>query len=524
MDPNSGLFKLKLHHAFKTHEISGIDPDRYSHIVLLSDVTGYIFNDPDGWKTMQLSLTCDVPGSSNRMQVDSEAMVIEMFRLHVGHELINVYVNDENNKTFEEGAIVLFEGDIVPGNSNANNKTARKKKKTMKKKPQSREGNKHRRSARIARSSRASIEYSMEEMSGEEDSDDQLYAISDDDEMHADIDDELLNKYCTEGLEHESNSESGLSNYQSNDEVSTDHESDSEFEKDPLGTCLNRADFDIPEGEKFKLMQGMIFESVDSFRKAMYEYSILWGFTLIRVKNEKKRVTAKCGDPVCDWRVHASLMADGVTFMIKTCTPDHTCTAKEKITASAKWMGQKIEDLVRADRNVKPEMIRTELLKYGLHPTEMQIFRARRSAQELVDGNHSDSYKLLPKYCMMVLRSNPGSIAKIHYDMALGTAVPSIKRFFLGLHALKKGFLEGCKPYIGFDGCHLKNPYGGVLLTAIAQDGDGALFPIAFAVVESENKDSWCFFFAWLSELLDGFPANREWTFMTDRQKVNFLK
>ena len=162
-----------------------------------------------------------------------------------------------------------------------------------------------------------------------------------------------------------------MSNYQSDDEVSTEHESDNEFEKDIIGACLNRAEFHIPEREKFKLMQGMMFESIDSFREVLYDYSIVWGFPLIRVKNEKKRVIAICGDEVCEWRVNASLMADGVSFMIKTCTPDHSCTIKENITASAKWMGHKIENLIRADRNAKPEMIRTELPKYGLHPTEM---------------------------------------------------------------------------------------------------------------------------------------------------------
>ena len=32
--------------------------------------------------------------------------------------------------------------------------------------------------------------------------------------------------------------------------------------------------------------------------------------------------------------------------------------------------------------------------------------------------------------------------------------------------ALKRGFLEGCRPLIEVDGCHLKGPYKGILLTA----------------------------------------------------------
>ncbi|KAL3522168.1 hypothetical protein ACH5RR_015002 [Cinchona calisaya] len=113
---------------------------------------------------------------------------------------------------------------------------------------------------------------------------------------------------------------------------------------------------------------------------------------------------------------------------------------------------------------------------------------------------------------------NPGSIAKLQFEISL--TVPSIRRMFLSIDALKKGFMASCQPFIRFDGCHLKGPYGGVLLFAIGLDGNKGLYPLTFSMVKSENYDSWCFFFDWLVEFLDGFPANRPWAFMTDRQKV----
>ena len=206
--------------------------------------------------------------------------------------------------------------------------------------------------------------------------------------------------------------------------------------------------------------------------------------------------------------------------MVKTCTPDHTCVMSEKIVASAKWIARKIIDLLRADSTVKPELLRHELAKYGVFPTDMQLYRAKQKAQDIIDGSHGDSYSLLPKYCVMIMNTNPGSIAKIQFEMTLGSAVPSVKRMFVGLDALKKGFFGGCLPFIGFDGCHLKGPYGGVLLSAIGLDGNNGLYPIAYAIVESENKESWMFFFEWLAAMLDDFPRDRPWTFMTDRQKV----
>ncbi|XP_057740356.1 uncharacterized protein LOC130957520 [Arachis stenosperma] len=48
-----------------------------------------------------------------------------------------------------------------------------------------------------------------------------------------------------------------------------------------------------------------------------------------------------------------------------------------------------------------------------------------------------------------------------------------------------------CKPLVSVDGTHLYGKYGGTLLIAIAQDGNSNIIPIAFALVEGENVESW---------------------------------
>ena len=55
---------------------------------------------------------------------------------------------------------------------------------------------------------------------------------------------------------------------------------------------------------------------------------------------------------------------------------------------------------------------------------------------------------------------------------------------------MKKGFRNGCRSFIGVDGCHLKGPYGRVLLAVVSLDGNCGLFPIIVAIVELENGDS----------------------------------
>ncbi|XP_016173871.1 uncharacterized protein LOC107616425 [Arachis ipaensis] len=51
-----------------------------------------------------------------------------------------------------------------------------------------------------------------------------------------------------------------------------------------------------------------------------------------------------------------------------------------------------------------------------------------------------------------------------------------------------------CKPLVSIDGTHLYGKYGRTLLLAIVQDGNSNILPVAFALVEGENAESWAFF------------------------------
>ncbi|KAL0445366.1 UNVERIFIED_CONTAM: hypothetical protein Slati_2259300 [Sesamum latifolium] len=63
---------------------------------------------------------------------------------------------------------------------------------------------------------------------------------------------------------------------------------------------------------------------------------------------------------------------------------------------------------------------------------------------------------------------NPGS--KIILRRQEGSDPPLFKRLYYSLSAMKLGFLEGCRPIIGLDGCFLKIVYQGQLLVAVGRD------------------------------------------------------
>jgi len=68
--------------------------------------------------------------------------------------------------------------------------------------------------------------------------------------------------------------------------------------------------------------------------------------------------------------------------------------------------------------------------------------------------------------------------------------------------------------------CFLKGKYGGKLLSVVDRDVNYQLPPLAYAVVEVENKETWTWFLKLLIGDLGGIDVCGTMTFMSDQQKV----
>ncbi|CAI9278733.1 unnamed protein product [Lactuca saligna] len=78
--------------------------------------------------------------------------------------------------------------------------------------------------------------------------------------------------------------------------------------------------------------------------------------------------------------------------------------------------------------------------------------------------------------------------------------------------------MRGCKRVIGLDGCFLKGQCKGELLTAIGRDGNNQVYPIAWVVVDVENKDNWEWFINLLMKDL-GLELGEGLTVISDQHK-----
>lgn len=80
-------------------------------------------------------------------------------------------------------------------------------------------------------------------------------------------------------------------------------------------------------------------------------------------------------------------------------------------------------------------------------------------------------------------------------------------------------FFGGTRRCIGLDGCFLKGVCRGQLLVAVCKDGNNQMLPIAWAVVEVENKFTWAWFLTLVKNDLH-LGEGHELTLITDMQKV----
>lgn len=180
----------------------------------------------------------------------------------------------------------------------------------------------------------------------------------------------------------------------------------------------------------------------------------------------------------------------------------------------APYIAKKYLEEIRDNETIDAQSLGKKVQKdYNLAPGRMKLQRAKKRALAVIRGDEEKQYSLLWDYAKEIRRSNPGSSVFLNLD-----ANGLFQTMYFSLDACKRGFLEGCRPLLFFDGCHLKTRHGGVMLTAIGIDPNDCVFPIAMAVVDGENKNSWKWFMNTLKQDLN-ITNPAAYTIMSDKQK-----
>ncbi|XP_019183631.1 PREDICTED: uncharacterized protein LOC109178451 [Ipomoea nil] len=170
------------------------------------------------------------------------------------------------------------------------------------------------------------------------------------------------------------------------------------------------------------------------------------------------------------------------------------------------WMMRKFKDKVCSQE--------------GFYVSDSQAYRAIWKAKKLREGEEEDNFKNIWRYYEEICKTNPRSRCIIKTsDLLDGSGQERFLRIYVCWDSSKQGF-KNCRKLIGVDGCHLRGATGGMLLTTVTVDANDSIFPLAYAVVEGEKRESWTWFPMLLKDDMEISPTvEDEYCFISDKQK-----
>nr|KAJ0199595.1 hypothetical protein LSAT_V11C600305390 [Lactuca sativa] len=301
-----------------------------------------------------------------------------------------------------------------------------------------------------------------------------------------------------------------------------DHEPDEEFVT-PLDKCKdaflnvlrtdeNIRNFSLTNDVRAQVYHGGDLQSdedekeqeqnVTQLKFCIQNYVVHNGYQLYFEKCDNTRILVRCGkrneDNGCPFRLYASWMFNERSIQIKTLEATHVCGRKFKLGSmvTPEWIGRHYITEIENKPKVKlKEMITDIRQRFRCVVSIGQCRRAKKWAKELIEGST----------CKVCVTVNPYGINYFH-------------RFYIGFKAICEGCKRGCRRVIGLDGCFLKGAVNDDLLTGIGRDANNQVYPIAWAVVDVENKANWTWFLELLRDDLD-IDSGRGLVVISDQHK-----
>ncbi|XP_023636058.1 uncharacterized protein LOC111829973 [Capsella rubella] len=248
------------------------------------------------------------------------------------------------------------------------------------------------------------------------------------------------------------------------------------------------------EMAKLNLVVEQRYASKNELEKRVKLLAVRDGFDFSVPKSNTTVVNITWWVEGCLWRVRASQEGDEPGFVVRIYDSVHTCSVTERSNRSK-----------QATPDVLGPLYRNFLGDIGplVKPKSVGIIISKHLS---IKG----SFRELPSYLYTIRRANPGTITRLQIDEC-----DKFKYVFIAFGASVAGFAYMRKVVV-VDGTFLHGSYKGTLLTALAQDGNFQIFPIVFAVVDTENDDSWRWFFR---QLKVAIPDERNLAIISDRHK-----
>ncbi|KAK9011246.1 hypothetical protein V6N11_044100 [Hibiscus sabdariffa] len=280
----------------------------------------------------------------------------------------------------------------------------------------------------------------------------------------------------------------------------TDGNEEARDEQHENGVDENEADLVGKTGHVFfdsstahpRFELGMIFENSQQFKEALYAYAVGNRFDFKFVSNKKEKVRVVCKGKGCPFVVHVSRDKYDGCFKVKTLVTDHNCSVTFKNSrANFKFVGKHFISKLM----ILPTLRLVQMIKLGKEELNVELnkklcFRARKWALEKIRGSVVHEFHRLWDYVNTLRAVDVKGTFDLVVERPNATDIPKFRRIYVCFSALREGFKLYCRPVVGLDGCFLKGSFKGEILSAVGRDCNNQIFPIAWAVVEVENRET----------------------------------
>nr|XP_016503785.1 PREDICTED: uncharacterized protein LOC107821841 [Nicotiana tabacum] len=269
-----------------------------------------------------------------------------------------------------------------------------------------------------------------------------------------------------------------------------------------------------------ELDKNMSFKDISEARKCLKLYAMANKKEIVLKKSDTRRLRYKC-QVGCPFVCLISKDGDCPRVRVKTLNPNHNCfIAYDNSTIDyftiAYYFKRKLQD----NPKYKVKEMRADLrVAFEFNASHGKCKRAKTLILNKLHGSFKDEYNKLEGYVNELKISNPGSdiIINLLKD-ALLEGKRKFLRMYICFHAMKMGFKEGMRPFIGPDGAFLKGIAKGQLLVAVGVDSMNHFYPIAWAIGDKKTKRTWDWFLEMLKMSLE-LNMGEGYTFISDMQK-----
>ncbi|XP_074287815.1 uncharacterized protein LOC141612968 [Silene latifolia] len=180
------------------------------------------------------------------------------------------------------------------------------------------------------------------------------------------------------------------------------------------------------------------------------------------------------------------------------------------------WLAKQFLEVFKARPHwPAADIIETVRRAYKVLIKKNFAYMVKYFAHRMLHGSMKEHYSKIGSYIQALTDEEPNSVFTL---TTIPGKVSVFQRLFVCFDALKKGWVEGCRRVLCVDSCFLKTFLGGQLIAATGRDANEQMYPVAWAVVEGENNDSYEWFFKELKKVLAEQDGDG-WTIISDQHQ-----